>query len=419
VLALGASVLAMGASSALADSTIKWMHLETDPQRLAAMEDIAAQYQAAHAGVKVELQFLENEAFKAKLPTLLQSNDPPSLFYTWAGGVLKEQSRTGKIRALDAALDANNGEWRNELSQGAVSGMTFDGKVWAAPFKSGVVSFWYNKALFEQAGVDGTAIQTWDQFTAAVQKLKDAGITPLACGGGDKWPIHFYWSYLGMREAGQAGFEAAKNGENGGFMAEPFIRAGQKLADLGKLEPCQDGWQGATWPETVPVFDDGRAAMILGFENMATPTSQAANATDGKGLSQDNIGRFAFPTVAGGAGLLTEDFGGLNGWVVTAAAPPETEDFVRFLTNADNMKRMAALGDLPVIKGAESGVTDPTLQDAVAQMARATWHQNYVDQDLGPNVGRVVNDMSVAIISGEVSPEEGLQQIEDAHAMGM
>jgi raffinose/stachyose/melibiose transport system substrate-binding protein len=157
--------------------------------------------------------------------------------------------------------------------------------------------------------------------------------------------------------------------------------------------------------------------MILGFENMATPTSQAANATDGKGLSQDNIGRFPFPTVEGGAGLLTEDFGGINGWVVTTAAPPETEDFVKFLTNVDNTRKFVALGDLPVISGAEDAVKDPSMADAAAQMAKATWHQNYVDQDLGPNVGRVVNDMAVAVMSGEVSPEDGAQQIEDAHAM--
>jgi raffinose/stachyose/melibiose transport system substrate-binding protein len=418
-LALGASLLALGASSAFADSTIKWLHLETNPDRLAVMQDIASQYEAAHAGVKVELQFLENEAFKAKLPTLLQSNDPPSLFYTWGGGVLKEQSETGAIRPIDAALDANGGEWRNELSAGAISAMVFDGKVWAAPFKSGVVSIWYNKALLAKAGVDGTAIHTWTDFTGAVQKLKDAGITPLACGGGDKWPLHFFWSYLSMREAGQAGFEAAKAGENGGFTAEPFIKAGHLLADLGKMEPCQDGWLGATWPETVPVFDDGRAAMLLGFENMATPSSQAQNATDGKGLSQDNIGRFPFPTIDGGAGTITEDFGGINGWVVTTAAPPETEDFVKFLTNAENESKFVALGDLPVIKGADGAITDPTLKDAAAQMAKATWHQNYVDQDLGPNVGRVVNDMAVAVMSGEVSPEDGAKQIEDAHAADM
>jgi raffinose/stachyose/melibiose transport system substrate-binding protein len=52
-------------------------------------------------------------------------------------------------------------------------------------------------------------------------------------------------------------------------------------------------------------------------------------------------------------------------------------------------------------------------------MAKATWHQNYVDQDLGPNVGRVVNDMAVAVMSGEVSPEDGAKQIEDAHAADM
>jgi raffinose/stachyose/melibiose transport system substrate-binding protein len=412
-------MMAGAATSALAVDTIKWLHLETNPDRLAAMQDIAKAYEADHPDVKVELQFLENEAFKAKLPTLLQSNDPPSLFYTWGGGVLKEQSQTGAIRPIDAALDANGGEWRNELSQGAISAMTFDGKVWAAPFKSGVVSIWYNKALFDKAGVDGTAIRTWTDLTGAVQKLKDAGITPIACGGGDKWPIHFWWSYLSMRMAGEAGFTAAKNNENGGFTADPFIKAGHLLADLGKMEPCQDGWLGATWPETVPVFDDGRAAMLLGFENMATPTSQAQNATDGKGLSQDNIGRFPFPTVDGGAGVVTDDFGGINGWVVTTAAPPETEDFVKFLTNAENESKFVALGDLPIIKGADGAITDPTLKDAAAQMAKATWHQNYVDQDLGPNVGRVVNDMAVAVMSGEVSPEDGAQQIEDALSQEM
>jgi raffinose/stachyose/melibiose transport system substrate-binding protein len=78
------------------------------------------------------------------------------------------------------------------------------------------------------------------------------------------------------------------------------------------------------------------------------------------------------------------------------------------------MKRMAELGDLPVIKGAEDGVTDPTLKDAVAQMAKATWHQNFFDQDLGPSVGRVVNDVSVAIVSGQMTPADGAQQIQDA-----
>lgn len=416
---LAFSTLALLAASvpANAQSTIKWLHLESNPDRLATWQDIAAAYEAEHPDVTIEMQFLENEAFKAKLPTLLQSNEAPSMFYTWGGGVLKAQSETGAIRDLTAAMDADGGAWRGEVSPAAVDGLSIDGKVWAAPVQSGLVSFFYNKALFEKAGVDAASIQTWDDFLGAVQKLKDAGVTPIAGGGGDKWPIHFFWSYLAMRELGKDGFDAAKAGE--GFQGEGFQAASQKLADLGALEPFQEGYLGASWPDTQAVFADGRAAMVLSFENTATPQNQANSATDGKGLAEDAIGRFAFPVVDGGAGTVTDDFGGLNGWVVTTNAPPETEDFIHYMT-VENAALLAEKNNiLPTALGSDSSVKDPSLADSAAQMAKATWHQNYLDQDLGPNVGRVVNDMSVELVSGGVTPEEALQQIQDAFSMEM
>lgn len=418
LLAVSAVTLFGGVSAAYAQSTIKWLHLEANADRLKTWQDIAAAYEAEHPDVKIEFQFLENEAFKAKLPTLLQSNDAPSMFYTWGGGVLKAQSKTGAIRDITAAMDADGGAWRNSISPAAVDGLSIDGKVWAAPVQSGLVSFFYNKALFEQAGVDASAIATWDDFLAAVSKLKEAGITPIAGGGGDKWPLHFYWSYLAMREAGKDGFDAAKGGE--GFTGEAFVKASQHLVDLGALEPFQEGYLGATWPDTQAVFADGRAAIILSFENTATPQNQANAATDGKGLAQDNIGRFAFPLVEGGAGVITDDFGGLNGWVVTTNAPPETEDFLKYFTSKDNAAKLAEFNNiLPTTLGADVGVKDPSLAESAAQMAKATWHQNFLDQDLGPNVGRVVNDMSVELVSGQISPEDALQQIEDAFSLEM
>ncbi len=48
-----------------------------------------------HKGVKVQFKYLENEAFKAKLPTMLQSDDRPDLFYSWAGGVMQAQDKAG------------------------------------------------------------------------------------------------------------------------------------------------------------------------------------------------------------------------------------------------------------------------------------------------------------------------------------
>ncbi|MBX5221765.1 ABC transporter substrate-binding protein [Rhizobium sp. NLR8a] len=412
-MAVAAGMLLAGPGAASATTVVKWLHLETDPKNVAAWEDIVKKYEAQHPDVDIQMQFLENEAFKAKLPTLLQSDDVPDFFFSWGGGVLKQQSETGALQDVTTALDADGGKLRKAYTPASVDGLTFDGKTWAIPYKVGLVSFFYNKALFAKAGVKAEDIKTWTDFLEAVKKIKAAGIVPIAGGGGEKWPIHFYWSYLVMREGGQKVFEAAKKGEGEGFLDPAVIKAGEDLAELGKLEPFQPGYLGATWPQTLGVFGDGKAAMILGFE--ATEANQRKNAGDGKGLSSDNIGRFVFPTVEGGAGKPTDTLGGLNGWALTKKASKEAIDFLAFLTNADNERAMAKSGMLlPVAVGADDGVVNPLLAESARQLAGSTWHQNFFDQDLGAAVGRVVNDVSVEIVSGQMNSKDGAQMIQDA-----
>ncbi|ANM10534.1 ABC transporter substrate-binding protein [Rhizobium sp. N324] len=412
-MAAAAGMLLAGAGAASATTVVKWLHLELDPKNVAAWEDIVKKYEAQHPDVDIQMQFLENEAFKAKLPTLLQSDDVPDFFFSWGGGVLKQQSETGALQDVTAALDADGGKLRKAYTPASVDGLTFEGKTWAIPYKVGLVSFFYNKALFAKADVKAEDIKTWTDFLAAVKKIKAAGIVPIAGGGGEKWPIHFYWSYLVMREGGQKVFDAAKNGEGEGFLDPAIIKAGDDLAELGKLEPFQPGYLGATWPQTLGVFGDGKAAMILGFE--ATEANQRKNAGDGKGLSSDNIGRFVFPTVEGGAGKPTDTLGGLNGWAVTKKASKEALDFLAFLTNAENERAMAKSGMLlPVAVGADDGVVNPLLAESAKQLAGSTWHQNFFDQDLGAAVGRVVNDVSVEIVSGQMNSNDGAQMIQDA-----
>lgn len=414
--AAGFAALAVTANTASAETVIKWLHLENQEPVVEVWRQVADEFEEANPGVKIEMQFLGNQAFKAKLPTLLQSSEIPSLFYTWGGGVLKAQSETGVLRDITPALDADNNKWRDTLKPSSIAGMTFDDQVWAAPVLNGVVSFFYNKELFDKAGVDGTSIETWDDFMGAVKTLKDAGITPIAGGGGDKWPIHFYWGYLAMREAGHDGFMAAKAGENGGFAGEPFVAAGEKLAALGALEPFQNGYLGATWNDALAAFGDGRAAMILSFEN--TGRTQISNSTDGKGLAEDNIGRFAFPVIEGAPGVVTDNMGGLTGWAVTKDAPPETEKFLEYYTSPDVARRISEVQKvIPVTIGVADSITDPLLKSSAEALADETWHQNYLDQDLGPNVGAVVNDMSVAIVSGATSPEDAAQQIQDTYEL--
>lgn len=421
-LARGAAVCCLmlaapfAATFAQAETTVRLMHVEANPAYAAVWRKLADSYEASHPDVKVDLQFLENEAFKAKLPTLLQSDDAPDLFYSWTGGVLKAQYEAGAVQDLTEKMKADGGAWENSYIPAAIRGVTIDERMLCVPLKMSMIGFFYNKPMFEKAGVDGAAIKTWDDFLSAVKKLKAAGITPIAGGGGDKWPLHFYWSYLALRLGGQEAFAQAKAGEDDGFTAEPFVTAFEKLKDLGALEPFQAGYLGTRWQDTLALFGDGRAAMLLTFDDSAN--RQKAAAADGEGIAREDLGTFAFPVVEGGNGKPSDTFGGVNCWAVSRNASPEAIDFVKFLTSEESERTMAEAGMLiPAAVGAAAGLKDPIVKGFADTLEQSEFHQLFLDQDLGPSVGRVVNDVTVEVISGAMEPEDAAQQIQDAYEL--
>ena len=106
-----------------------------------------------------------------------------------------------------------------------------------------MVGFWYNKDLFTKAGIDGPPT-TWNEFLADVQKLKAAGITPIAVGEKDKWPGIFWWAYLSLRIAGKDAMNKA--GDRRRQLQQPgFVEAGEQLKELVDLKPFQEGFLGA------------------------------------------------------------------------------------------------------------------------------------------------------------------------------
>ena len=51
-------------------------------------------------------------------------------------------------------------------------------------------------------------------------------------------------------------------------------------------------------------------------------------------------------------------------------------------------------------------------------LARSKYHQNFYDQDLGPNVGRVVNDATTELAGGTMTPQQVAKAIADAVKQG-
>jgi raffinose/stachyose/melibiose transport system substrate-binding protein len=305
-------------------------------------------------------------------------------------------------------------DWIGDLNEAGVGLYQVDGKQYGVPYNLGMVGVWYNTALFKKAGIDEPPA-TWDDFLAAVEKLKAAGITPIALGEKDKWPGMFWWANLSLRIAGADAMQQA--GEDGSFDSEGFVKAGEELQRLIDMQPFQEGFLAAPWDGSggeAAAMGNGRAAMDL--MGQWAPSTFAANAKDEKA---PEVGWFPFPTVDGGAGSADEQFGGGDGFAIGKDAPPEAVDFVKFLVTSDVANKAGASGAiLPVLNGSESSVEDPNMKAVLDTRSEASYVQLYLDQAYAPAVGAAVNDAVQGLFAGKSSPEDVSKSIADAAKTG-
>lgn len=401
--------LAGGTGSASAE-TVNWLHITSNPDELAIMEAAAREYEGMHPDITINMQFLENEAFKAKLTTLLQSDAAPDIFYSWGGGVLTDQANAGVLRDISGVVSQ---ETLDAIGSAGAGAFTRDGKLYGIAQHVSQVTIWYNKELMAQGGVDPSELETWDGFLGAVKKLKDAGITPLAMGGKDKWPAMFHWAYLVVRNAGKEAFDAAVAQEGEGFTSEPFVKAGDMLAELAALEPWQDGYLAATYQDAAGVFGDGNAAMFLMGDWVYA--AQKENSASGEGLSDDQMGIANFPQVEGGAGDPTDTLGGIQGWLVSKNASDEDVKFLEWYLSKPVMERFAEAGFfIPIAAGAADAFTNPFKKQVGANISNAHWHALFFDQLLSKSAGLVVNDIAIEIADGEMTGQEAAEIVKEA-----
>ena len=392
--------------------TIEWWHIQNNDPMKSVWADAVKQYQADHPNVTINVTVLENEAFKAKLTTTMQSGKVPDIFQSWGGGTLAEQVDAGLVQDVTEPTQ----DWIGELNPAATGLYQIDGKQYGVPFNLGMVGVWYRKSLFEKAGIDAPPA-TWEEFLTTVQTLKDAGITPLAIGGKDKWPGMFWWANLSLRIAGKEAL--AQAAEDGSFDSPGFVQAGEQLKRLIDMQPFQKGFLAAPWDGAggeAAQIGTGKAAMDL--MGQWAPSTFAANSKDADAVLGD-LGWFPFPTVEGGASGPTEQFGGGDGFAVGKDAPPEAIDFVKFLVTSDVADKAGASGGiLPVKKGTESSVTDPNMKSVLDARAQADFVQLYLDQALAPAVGQAVNDAVQELFAGKASPQDVAGKIADAAKAG-
>lgn len=412
VIATALLATAAWSGAAFAQDEVRVLRVQPGDAEQALYARIEAAYEAENPDVDVVFEYIANEAYKSKLPTLLQSSSRPDIFYSWGGQTMVEQAEAGFLKDIS---DEITDEARATFPEAALETYMVDGALYGLPLYATEVVFWVNTALTQQAGIDYKAIKTWDDLLAAVKALKEAEITPILAGGQDKWPLHFYWSYLALREGGIEVVDAAMQGEDNGFSGEPFVAAGADLRELSDLEPFQPGFMGTTYETASGMFADGKGAFHLMGDWDYLP--MRGRSQSGEGLPDDQLAVMSFPMitdpVAKGGDKAT--LGGINGWAVTSDAAPGTVDFLTFMLNRENQEEAARENIfIPVVKGADQALQNPFFQQVAQDIAGSSRHQIFLDQFLGASVGATVNDISADLVQGVITPEEAAEQVQEA-----
>ena len=403
-------MMSLGSVFAQDDVVIEWWHIQTQEDRAAIYEQVAADFEAAHPGVDIQITILENEAFKGQLVTVMQAGDPPDLFHTWGGGPLWAFADAGLVRDISEWMNADDNAWRNSFaSEGALGLFGRGEEQYAAPYNFGPVGMWYNKALVEQLGFDReNPYTTWDEFVAIIDAAKEAGIAPIALGESEKWPGHFWFAYLALRLGGGEAYAAAFD-RSGAFTDQPFVDAFQYIADLVEMDAFQEGFLGLGYGDASVSLARGESVFqLMGTWDPGTGLDQC----DCDGLG-DDLGWTTFPVIEGGAGNPTDIFGGGDGYAVGVGAPDETIEFLEYLTSPE-IQAITAAWTLPTNVGGDELVADSDFGGAwLAAMAEAPVIVSFLDQFYPPALGEAVNDTSETVFASVASPEEAAQALED------
>jgi N-acetylglucosamine transport system substrate-binding protein len=149
-------------------------------------------------------------------------------------GALVKAGQAAELTDLFAApsLDIPGKTVGDTLVPGAIQQGTYNGKPYAVNYSFTVFGLWYNKKLFDKNS--WTIPTTWTDFTALLDKIKAAGITPFGYAGAN---ASYYMVRALLTSAGKIGTEQVlkdlDNLKPGAWQAPAIMQAAQAWGEIG------------------------------------------------------------------------------------------------------------------------------------------------------------------------------------------
>src|SRR4051812_43167032 len=234
----------------LSGSISVWIMDPGSPKIQTVVKQYGTDFQAAHPGTKVDIQFVPWAQAHDKFVTSIAGGKVPDVAEmgtTWTPefadqGALVEQPKIGKGQYVSSLVDA----------------ATLDGKVYGKPWYAGARSLIYRKDMLEKAGVQPPT--NWDEMMAAAKaiKAKVKGVYPVSFTGLSE---HMYLPTI-WQAGGQI---ATQNGESwkSALNSPEAAKAIDYYTSFYKegLDPkAAVGWEE---PDAQTAFVNGDVAMLI------------------------------------------------------------------------------------------------------------------------------------------------------------
>ena len=174
-----------GYSAPDSDLTAEITYAFWDATQQDAIEANIAGFNEEYPNITVNLDVTPWEGYWTKVQTQATSDTLPDLF--WLNGPnFQLYASNGKVEPITGAVDAGAIDPAN-YPESLVDLYNLDGTQYGVPKDFDTIGLWFNKEIFEQAGVEApTADWTWDDLKSASQtisdELSDEGIYGVAAG---------------------------------------------------------------------------------------------------------------------------------------------------------------------------------------------------------------------------------------------
>lgn len=396
--AIAATTMTAGIANA-ADVTLWTLNFDNSGAN-EALKQVAADFEAANPDIDVEIVQRAVDEHKTALRVAAGSDRGPDIYFSWAGlGLGGEYVKAGLSLPLDKYYDEYR--WSDELLPTAAAfADLYEGGKQGVPFTFKGEAVYYNKKLFEKAGITEEP-KTYEELLADAQKLKDAGIAPFTFGGTVNWHVMRLMDVILETKCGAEKHDALM-AMTADWATEPC--AADSFAEFAKwtqdytLQP----FMGIDNKQSYSLFTADRAAMMLEGDWLV---GQLA----GSGENLDDYGIFPFPTNTD----RLYGFAEYNYISTKSDNPDAAAKFLDYLLSTDVQQRV--LGKISAIS-VNKNVKYDNLSPLEAEWLDIfnTYDQVYMngDQafplDVTTEYFRVINDVA----SGNMDPAEAAQALQ-------